>query len=63
MSKVSCGLRLTFGFVSLLIWVGIFLTGFDKASWVLYLPAIGMLGAAISGICVGGMIFGKLCKN
>ena len=34
-----------------LIWLGIWDTGLSAASWILYLPAVMFLFAAITGIC------------
>ena len=45
---------------SAMISLGIWLTGFDKASWVLYVPAVSALFAGVTGICPG-MIFWKKC--
>jgi len=39
---------------------GIWLTGFDKASWVLYVPVGLSLFAGTTGICPS-MIFWKKC--
>ena len=41
------------------VWIGIWLTGFDAAHWVLYIPAIFFTLAVITGICPG-MIVSKL---
>ncbi len=40
--------------------IGIWHTGFDKASWVLYVPAGLTLFAGITGICPG-LILWKKC--
>lgn len=40
------------------IWIGIWHTGFNVASWVLYIPAVFLLFATITGICPG-IIFSK----
>lgn len=40
-------------------WIGIWHTGFGVASWVLYIPAVFLLFAAVSGICPG-IIFSKM---
>ncbi len=40
--------------------LGIWLTGFDKAHWVLYLPVIMLGFAGITGFCPGIMILKKL---
>jgi hypothetical protein len=50
-------LLLTF---SAIISIGIYLTGFDKASWVLYVPAGMALVAGVTGICPG-LTFWKKC--
>ncbi|TXH67237.1 MAG: hypothetical protein E6Q83_18335 [Thiothrix sp.] len=63
MSKIGCPMRSVFAVMAALMWLGIFLTGFKNVSWVLYLPAIGVTVAAISGVCMGAMLFGKLCKT
>jgi hypothetical protein len=39
---------------------GIWLTGFDKASWVLYIPLCLSVFAGITGICPS-LIFWKKC--
>lgn len=63
LSKMGCPMRLVFVFMSVLIWLGIFLTGFGNVHWVLYLPAIGSAVAGISGICMGATIMGRFCKS
>lgn len=35
------------------IWAGIWLTGFDTVHWLLYLPAVFFIFAAVTGICPG----------
>lgn len=62
MAKIGCPMRLTFLFMSALIWLGMFLTGFNNTHWVLYLPAIGTAFAGLSGICMGAALFSKVCK-
>lgn len=63
MSKLGCPMRSVFIAMAVLMWLGIFLTGFKNVSWILYLPAIGSAVAAISGVCMGATLFGKLCKT
>lgn len=45
------------------IWAGIWLTGFSEAHWLLYVPAVFLYFAAITGICPGiiisRLIFGE----
>jgi len=58
-SKVGKPLRFFLLFLSTVIWLGIWHTGFNIASWILYLPATFLLLAAVTGICPG-IIFSKL---
>jgi len=46
--------------MGLVIWLGIWLTGFGTAHWVLYLPAAFFPLAAATGICPGMMVSNKL---
>lgn len=51
-------LRMQFFATALVVFIGIFLTGFDKVHWFLYLPVAMFLFAGLTGICPG-MIFWK----
>ena len=51
--KILLPLRMFLGFVALVIWLGIWLTGFDTVHWVLFLPAITLIFGAVTGICPG----------
>jgi len=62
-SKVSAPIRFFLLFISSVIWVGIWHTGFETVSWVLYIPAVFLLFAAISGICPGIMFSKMLFKD
>ena len=46
-----------------IIWTGILLTGLRTVHWVLYIPAVFFLFAAVTGICPGiivsNLLFGK----
>jgi len=57
----SKALRMTFLLIGAFISLGIWLTGIDLAHWLLYLPAIFLMFAGITGICpsliVNKMIF------
>ena len=61
--RIGAPIRFFLFFVSSIIWLGIWHTGFAMASWVLYIPAAFLLLAAIIGICPGmifaNMLFGK----
>lgn len=45
------------------IWLGIYLTGFNVVHWVLYLPAVFLIFAAATGLCPGMMFSRKLFKQ
>lgn len=51
-------LRMQFLSISAIILLGIWLTGFDRAHWFLYVPVVIFAFAGITGICPG-MIFWK----
>ena len=61
--KVGAPIRFFLFFVSAVLWVGIWHTGFNVASWVLYIPAVFLLLAAITGICPGMMFSNMLFKS
>jgi hypothetical protein len=46
-------LRILFAVSGLILWLGLWHTGFGVASWVLYVPALFFPFAALSGICPG----------
>ena len=52
--------RMVFLVMSIVIFVGIWLTGFGTVHWVLYIPAAALAFAAITGICPGIILFNKL---
>ena len=43
-----------------LIWVGIWLSGFATVHWLLYVPAVFFIFAAVTGICPGLFFSNKL---
>jgi hypothetical protein len=57
---VSKAMRFFFLVTSIVLWTGIWLTGFATVHWLVYLPAVFMGFAAISGICPGVIISNKL---
>ena len=56
-------LRFFFFVTSLVIWLGIYLTGFQTVHWVSYIPAVFFMFAAITGICPGIIFSKKLFKD
>lgn len=61
--KVGAPIRFFLFTISAVIWAGIWHTGFDVASWILYIPAAFLLLAAITGLCPGIMFSNMLFKN
>lgn len=56
---IDKSMRFFFLFAGSMIWLGIWLTGFRVTHWLLYIPAVFFLFAAVSGICPG-MIISRL---
>lgn len=50
---ISNALRFFFFVAGSVIWLGIWLTGFGAAHWLLYIPALFFYFAAATGICPG----------
>ena len=55
---MSSALRVQFLSIALFVFIGIWLTGFEKVYWFLYVPVIALAFAGITGICPG-LIFWK----
>jgi len=53
-------IRMLFIVMSLVIFAGIWLSGYQTVHWLLYIPAIALAFAGITGICPGFMMFKKL---
>ena len=52
--------RMLFLTVAIVLWVGLWLTGFNNVHWLLYLPATLLAFAGITGICPGLVVWRKL---
>ncbi len=52
--------RMVFLVMAILIGLGIYLTGYKSVNWVLYIPAIALLFAGVTGICPGMILFKKM---
>jgi hypothetical protein len=61
--KASNSMRIWFALMGVMLWIGIFLTGFSNVSWLLYLPAAGLISASIIGICPLEMGISKMFGN
>ena len=63
MDKMESSMKAFFLFVGLILWAGIWLTGFDVVHWLLYLPATFFLISAIIGICPGLIFFKEIFRE
>ncbi len=63
MDKMTTSLKAFFLFAGLILWAGIWLTGFEQAHWLLYLPATFFVFSALTGICPGMIFFNELFKE
>lgn len=61
--RIGKSMRLFFTVSGLIIWLGIWLTGFDVVHWLLYVPAIFFTFAVATGICPGMIISKALFKG
>jgi ABC-type polysaccharide/polyol phosphate export permease len=51
--KASPAMRFFLLVSGTILWTGIWLTGFDKVHWLLYVPPVTFYFAAGTGFCVG----------
>lgn len=58
--KASKSMRVWFAFIGMMLWIGIYLTGFSSANWLLYIPAAAFVFAAITGICPSLTVISKM---
>lgn len=58
--KASLPMRVWFAFFGVILWLGIYLTGFSNIHWLLYVPPSGLTFAALTGYCPTQMIIFKL---
>jgi hypothetical protein len=60
-NNISAAMRFFFLVVGSVVLLGIWLTGFNTAHWLLYVPVVFFYFAAVTGICPGltfsGMLF------
>lgn len=60
MNTISTAMRFFFFVAGSVVWLGIWLTGFGVAHWMLYLPGAFFYFAALTGICPGLIISRKI---
>lgn len=67
MNNVTNAMRFFFFILGSVILLGIWLTGFGVAHWLLYLPVVFFYMATVTGICPGlrfaGMMFPEKTKT
>lgn len=52
--------RMLFLTISIMIFLGIWLSGYDKVHWLLYIPAVFLMFAGLTGICPGLLILRRI---
>ena len=60
MFKASNTIRFFFVVLTILIMIGIWLTGFNQVHWFLYAAPVFLMFAAITGFCPGLMVSKKI---
>lgn len=63
MNKASKEMRVWFITFGVILWLGIYLTGFSVTHWLLYIPAIMLVVAGVLGICPSMILVSKLFKS
>ncbi len=63
MQKASNEMKAWFVVFSVVIWIGIYLTGFEVVHWFLYIPAVMLIFAAVTGICPTQLMVFSLFKK
>ena len=58
--KSSKSMRVWFALMAILLWIGIFLTGFSNLHWIILVPAIGLTIAATTGVCLSMALINKV---
>jgi hypothetical protein len=60
MQRASSEMKVWFALFGIIIWLGIYLTGFSNVHWLLYIPAVLIIFAAVTGICPSQLLVFKL---
>jgi hypothetical protein len=58
--KSSNAMRIWFLVFAVIIFIGIYLSGFSNVHWFLYLPVIGLVFASVTGICPSQIAINKM---
>ena len=63
MQRASSEMRVWFALFGIIIWLGIYLTGFSNVHWLLYVPAAALIFAAITGICPSQILISSFFRS
>jgi hypothetical protein len=63
MQRASTETKVWFALIGVLIWLGIYLTGFSNVHWLLYVPAVALIFAAITGICPSQLLVSSFFRS
>ena len=63
MERASKEMKIWFALFGVIIWLGIFLTGFSNVHWLLYVPAAALIFAAVTGICPSQLLVFNLFRS
>ena len=63
MERASKEMKIWFAVFGVIIWLGIFLTGFSNVHWLLYVPAVALIFAAVTGICPSQLLVKNLFRS
>ena len=53
-------MRMLFLMVAATLFAGIWLTGYQTIHWIIYIPAVALMFAGLTGICPGMMLLKKV---
>ena len=60
--KISTEMRLWMIGPMLMLWIGIYLTGFELVHWLIYVPAVMSVFASTTGLCPGMLLIRTILK-
>ena len=63
MQRASTEMKVWFALFGIIIWVGIYLTGFSSVHWLLYVPAVALIFAAVTGICPSQLLVFRFFRS
>ena len=63
MQRASLEMKVWFALFGIIIWLGIYLTGFSNVHWLLYIPPAGLIFAAVTGICPSQLLVSSFFRS